>query len=307
MRRWQNIPIVVLRPSIVAVGDSATGEVDRFDGPYILILLIVTSPPDLALPLPGRGDLPAPPSFPSTTSCVQHTRSVRDPRAVGRTFHLVDPAPLTARRVFELVAAQAGRRAPSAGLHSCQSGANGAEYARRSIDSRRARDAFLDALITPVSYNSEGRASEILLGTGIDCPPFEGYVDQPVVEFVAASPPAKNGRVKPVIEVDDPRVSRVEDGEDLPFPLVLDPGMVVRHVTVRVSDVVFLKGIVEACRGGSAQVFAERGGDLTLCRARGSRWASSGRDSSAIYAESSVRCAWMPMFPWRPRRALFQF
>ncbi len=43
----------------------------------------------------------------------------------------------------------------------------------------------------------------------------------------------------------------------------IGPGMVVRRITVRVSDVVFLKGIVEAL-DGLAQVFAERGGDLTL-------------------------------------------
>src|SRR3984957_19585458 len=49
------VPIAVMRPATV-VGDSRSGEVDRFDGPYLLILLVVTSPPDLALPLPGPGD-----------------------------------------------------------------------------------------------------------------------------------------------------------------------------------------------------------------------------------------------------------
>lgn len=41
------------------------------------------------------------------------------------------------------------------------------------------------------------------------------------------------------------------------------PGMVTRHVVVRTKDVVFLKGIVESLEG-IAQVFAERGGDLTI-------------------------------------------
>ncbi|HTB77644.1 MAG TPA: SDR family oxidoreductase, partial [Polyangiaceae bacterium] len=49
------VPIAVVRPATI-VGDSRSGEVDRFDGPYLLILLIVTSPPDLALPLPGPGE-----------------------------------------------------------------------------------------------------------------------------------------------------------------------------------------------------------------------------------------------------------
>jgi hypothetical protein len=46
-------------------------------------------------------------------------------------------------------------------------------------------------------------------------------------------------------------------------PPFVGPGMVIRRVVVRAEDVVFLKGIIEAL-DGIAQVFAERGGDLTL-------------------------------------------
>ena len=46
-------------------------------------------------------------------------------------------------------------------------------------------------------------------------------------------------------------------------PPFVGPGMVTRQVVVRASDVVFVKGIIEALEG-LAQVFAERGGDLTL-------------------------------------------
>jgi hypothetical protein len=41
------------------------------------------------------------------------------------------------------------------------------------------------------------------------------------------------------------------------------PGMVIRRVLVASPDVVFVKGIVEA-QEGLAQVFAERGGELTI-------------------------------------------
>ena len=43
----------------------------------------------------------------------------------------------------------------------------------------------------------------------------------------------------------------------------IGPGMVTRRILIRASEVVFLKGIVEASEG-LAQVFAERGGELTL-------------------------------------------
>jgi hypothetical protein len=44
--------------------------------------------------------------------------------------------------------------------------------------------------------------------------------------------------------------------------------MVTRRIVVRSKDVVFVKGIVEA-REGLAQVYAERGGDLTLAAPEG--------------------------------------
>jgi thioester reductase-like protein len=193
------LPIAVLRPSIV-VGDSATGEVDRFDGPYLLILLIVTSPPDFALPLPGRGD--------SSLNIVPVDYVVRaarligaDPRAPGRTFHIVDPAPLTARRVFELVALAGGRRLPRgfipANLTKALLRTPGLE---RFAKSPR---AFLDALGTPVSFSS-ANTDELLADTGLRCPPFESYVER-LVEYVQIRLREKRAK-RAQAEVDDPLV-----------------------------------------------------------------------------------------------------
>ena len=139
------VPIAVVRPSIV-VGDSQTGEIDRFDGPYLLILLIVTSPADIALPLPGRGDVAAEPR-PGRLRRARRPRDRARPALPRRTFHVVDPAPLTARRVFELVALAGGRRMPRgfipANLTKALLRTPGLE---RFAKSPR---AFLDALATP--------------------------------------------------------------------------------------------------------------------------------------------------------------
>jgi hypothetical protein len=48
-----------------------------------------------------------------------------------------------------------------------------------------------------------------------------------------------------------------------PVPPCVGPGMVTRRLVVQSREVVFLKGIVEASEG-LAQVFAEKGGELTL-------------------------------------------
>jgi thioester reductase-like protein len=192
------VPIAVMRPSIV-VGDSATGEVDRFDGPYLLILLMVTSPPDFALPLPGRGDsllhlVPA-------DFVVRAARAIgKDPRARGRTFHLADPQALTARRVFELVARAGGRRMPRGFIP-----ANITKALLRTPGLERfakSPRAFLDALGTPVSYGTSN-ADELLAGTGIVCPSFESYVDR-LVEYVQVRLREKRAKRHPTREIHDP-------------------------------------------------------------------------------------------------------
>lgn len=182
------LPIAVVRPSII-VGDSQTGEVDRFDGPYFLVLLIVTSPADFPLALPGRADTPL--HLVPIDYVVRATRAIgRDPRAPGRTFHIGDPSPLTVKRVFELVAAAGGRRVPRGFIP-----ANLTKALLRTpgID-RLAKSprAFLDALATPVTY-SFANTTELLADTDIRCPPLESYVDR-LVEYVQVRLREKSSR-----------------------------------------------------------------------------------------------------------------
>ncbi len=172
------VPIAVVRPSII-VGDSTTGEVDRFDGPYLLILLLLTSPPDFALPLPGRGDAPL--NLVPIDYVVRAARAIglRE-QAVGKTFHLVDPSPLSARRVFELVARAGGRPQPRgfipANLTKALLRAPGLD---RFAKSPR---ALLHTFGTDVTYDHTNTEA-ILAGTDVRCPPFESYVDR-LVEYV---------------------------------------------------------------------------------------------------------------------------
>ena len=191
------LPIAVVRPSMV-VGDSQTGDIDRLDGPYLLVLLIVTSPADIALPLPGRGDVPL--NIVPADFVAKAARAIGlDPRAPGRTFHVVDPAPLTARRVFELVALAGGRRMPRgfipANLTKALLRTPGLE---RFAKSPR---AFFDALATPVTWASTN-ADEILADAGIRCPSFESYVET-LVEYVQTRLRERRQK-RAAAEVDDP-------------------------------------------------------------------------------------------------------
>ncbi len=166
------LPIVVLRPTWI-VGDSTTGEIERFDNPYLLILLLVTSPQDLPVPLPTRGDALL--HLVPIDYVVRAAHFIgRHPKAIGRTFHLADPRPLTVRRVFELVAASGGKRLPGGFIPTRVTKALLSAPGLGLL--AKSPRAFVDMLATPVRYDTRNSA-ELLHDSGIVCPPFESYVD----------------------------------------------------------------------------------------------------------------------------------
>jgi thioester reductase-like protein len=200
-RYMHDVPITVVRPTTI-IGDSVTGEVDRFDGPYLLILLIVTSPAEIAVPLPGRGDAPL--HLVPIDYVVRAAHAIgRNPAAPGRTFHLVDPHPLTAKRVFELVARAGGRPSPRGFIPTNLTKA----LLRTPGLERFAKSprAFVEQLATPVRFDARN-TEEILASTGISCPPFESYVDN-IVAYV-------RDRVR---EKRERRASEPQDIEDDPL------------------------------------------------------------------------------------------
>lgn len=172
------LPIAVVRPTQI-VGDSRTGEVDRFDGPYLLILLIVSSPQDFPVLLPARGDAPMNLVPIDYVAAAAHWIG-RQPGAAGRTFHLADPNPRTVRQVFEQVAQSGGKR--------LQSGFIPSQLAKALLSApglnvlSKSPRAFVDTIATPVRYDTRN-TDAIMAGAGIECPPFESYVDE-LVSYV---------------------------------------------------------------------------------------------------------------------------
>ena len=166
------LPLIVIRPTWV-VGDSATGEIERFDGPYLLVLLLVTSPQDLPVPLPARGDALL--HLVPIDYVVRAAHFIgRHPKAIGRTFHLADPRPLTVRRVFELVAASGGKRLPGGFIPTRVTKALLSAPGLGLL--AKSPRAFVEMLATPVRYDTRN-SDEILRESSIRCPPFESYVD----------------------------------------------------------------------------------------------------------------------------------
>jgi dephospho-CoA kinase len=174
----RKLPVTILRPGII-VGDSRTGEIDKFDGPYYLIVLIATNALQVHLPLPGRGTAPLH-LVPIDFVVDAGYRLAIDERAAGKTFHLTDPNPLPARRVYELVAEHARTRPPRGFIP----GRLARTLLRTPGIEKLARGplAFLDSFDHQVFYNQH-TTQELLEGTGLRCPGFEKYV-QHLVRYV---------------------------------------------------------------------------------------------------------------------------
>jgi len=198
VRRAQaDLPATIFRPSIV-VGDSRTGEIDRFEGPYALAILLVASP--LAVPLPLPGDAVAPLNVVPVDFVVDAAIAIaEDPAGSGRTVHLVDPAPLSARRVYEMIAARAGKKLPPVSVPArvLQALLQLPLLERLS----RAHRPAIEYVNHLAIYNCRNLL-ELLDGSGIHCPPITSYLDR-LIEFVQATY-ARRREQELEAEADDP-------------------------------------------------------------------------------------------------------
>jgi nucleoside-diphosphate-sugar epimerase len=177
-RAMVEVPTTVFRPATV-VGDSRTGEIDRFEGPYYLAILLVSSPIGTPLPLAGGGGAPlnvVPVDFVVEAALAM----ARHPSSTGRTVHVVDPAPLSARRVYEMIAARVGRRMPPVSLpHRLLETLLALPLVDRFSRQHRAAVESVNHL---AFYNPMNQL-ELLSGSGVSCPPITTYLDR-LIDFV---------------------------------------------------------------------------------------------------------------------------
>ena len=192
----RQLPITIVRPSII-VGDTHTGEIDKLDGPYYLMVLIATNASGLRLPILGRGDSPLH-LVPIDYVIEAAWQVARSENSAGKTFHLVDPNPMTARAVFEAVAEAANTEKPRG--HIPRPLARAVLRTPGLARLGRGPLAFLDMLDHAVHYDSSN-AAQALAGTMVRCPPLSDYLPVLVrhVLDVARAP-----EVEEVEEIADP-------------------------------------------------------------------------------------------------------
>ncbi len=194
------LPISVYRPATV-VGDSRTGEIDRFEGPYYLAFRLVTSPLRVPLPLPGDGSFPL--NVVPVDFVVDAVLSLGElPEAVGKTFHLVDPNPMSARKVYELIAKRANKPPPRSGATLI--GKASAPLLKLPFLEKLARPqrAAIEHLNQIAIYNCHNTLT-LLDGTGIRCPPLTSYLDK-LIGYVDEQSRLKRAAREVEPEIEDP-------------------------------------------------------------------------------------------------------
>ena len=177
--QMDRVPTAILRPAIV-VGDSGTGETQKFDGPYYLLRTISRSVRS-RLPIMrfGRADAPFN-VVPVDYIVAAIAAAAGEPAALGETLHLVDPDPLTTRELVELLAREYANRSARAKVPP--------RLAELSLRVPPVRRAFGDVppqslryLNHPVHYDTR-RAVAVLGPHGLRPPAFPDYVAA-MVEF----------------------------------------------------------------------------------------------------------------------------
>jgi len=195
--RMKELPISVVRPSLV-VGESSSGEIDRMDGPYFLIKTIVNLPLDVAIPLPEGGGHPL--NMVPVDYVVRSSDIIsRAPEAEGKTFHLTDPNPLSARSVFDVVADAAGRKRPKGSIPSLA-----LRYLFRFPgigEMLRPQRHFFEYFSRLTIYNCMNTLS-CLAGTDVTCPTFPSYASS-LVEFVKEQARSKRAEKEDIPEIEE--------------------------------------------------------------------------------------------------------
>jgi len=167
--RMDEIPTLVFRPSIV-VGDSETGETDKFDGPYFVLNALRTLPRYTLMTRIGSGTEPVnlvPVDF--VIEAMVHLMSTDGHE--GTVFHLTDPQPLTAQAIMELFADLLGMTVTYVPVPP--------SVARGLLNTGVGRvlgiaPELIDYFDHPSSYDASNTQAA-LDGTDIACPAFPDY------------------------------------------------------------------------------------------------------------------------------------
>ena len=178
------LPATIYRPGIV-VGDSRTGETQKYDGPYFLATFMQRQLHVAVIPAVGNVDRVKVSLVPRDFVIeAMDQLSVLD-GSIGRTFALADPNPPTVRELVDFFASHLGKRVIWLWLPlGVTRAAVGSVPGLESLLGLPAE--ALDYFASPTTYSTANTVDE-LSGTGLECPSFKSYAGK-LLDFMVDHP-----------------------------------------------------------------------------------------------------------------------
>jgi thioester reductase-like protein len=181
--RLDDIPTTIYRPAIV-VGDSNTGETQKFDGPYYM-LRSISAFAKAKRPMMNIGNAKAPFNVVPVNFIVDAIATASQlPQAEGRTLQLVDPDPVSAAELIRLLALHYNDSKPAGKIPPI--------LVETSLRFKVARNLLGNTPRESIAYLNHAvrfdtrEAGEILGSAGLKVPRLHEYIE-PVVEFFKAN------------------------------------------------------------------------------------------------------------------------
>ena len=172
--RAGGMPTTVYRPAIV-VGDSRTGDTQKFDGPYFLLQWLVRQPGRFAIvPLVGDPTMVRFNMVPSdfVIDAIDHLSGLE--ASAGRTYQLADPRPLTVDGLLTEMLRAVDRRGVRVRLPH--------RLTCWALDTIGPLQRFVgipasavEYFVHPTHYDTAATDRD-LAGSGIACPPVADYL-----------------------------------------------------------------------------------------------------------------------------------
>ena len=178
------IPATIYRPSIV-VGDSTTGETQKYDGPYFAMRFMLRQPKIAMMPISPAARRTQFNVVPRDFVVAAIAYLAGSPISLGKTYNLADPHPLTFDGLLGALAHATGRhliRVPLS-LGAVQWSLDHVPGMERLI---RIPSSAIDYQMHPTRYDTTTATAD-LQKSGVTCPPFTSYVDT-LVRYVRQHP-----------------------------------------------------------------------------------------------------------------------
>ncbi len=180
----QGLRATIYRPSIV-VGNSKTGETQKFDGPYYVMQWLLRQQKHAYLPKLGDPDRYTINLVPSDYVVDAMDYLCTKESSVSKTFHLADPHPLTIAQTVQDLSEKCGKILVQIPLPRAL-----AKWAVGNVPGLekwlKIPRLSLDYFVHPTHYDTS-EAQNALEGSGISCPAFPTY-SQKLVDYMQKSP-----------------------------------------------------------------------------------------------------------------------